>query len=78
MTLSPSLTDWLAPALATGASLSALIVTVTVSVATFLPSVTETSKVTVELTRPSGAANDGCADLASLSVTAGPEVCVQV
>ena len=58
--------------------MSALTVTVTVSTEVLVPSLTSTWKVNVELLRPSGAVKVGCPALASLRVTAGPSVCVQV
>ena len=59
VTLAPSLTVWLEPASADGASLSALTVTVTVSTEVLVPSETVTWKVTSEFVRPSGAVKVG-------------------
>ena len=51
---------------------------VTESVVELVPSETESWKVTAVFVRPSGAVNVGALACTSLSVTAGPAVCVQV
>ena len=50
-------TDWSVPALAVGPSLSALMVTVTVSAELVVPSLAVSWKVTSVLERPAGAVN---------------------
>ena len=70
--------SWFEPAVADGASLSALTVIVTVSVVTFVPSLTLTSNCRSLFVRPSGAVNVGLSADGSSRTTDGPDVCTHV